>query len=66
MRSARGPTMSTTVDPLRNALASATRCFSPPLSFSPRSPTLVLYPPRTGRNAETTRGHGHGRGRGRG
>ena len=29
---------------LRKALASATRCFSPPLSFSPRSPTLMLYP----------------------
>ena len=22
----------------------ATRCFSPPLSFRPRSPTIVLYP----------------------
>lgn len=22
----------------------ATRCFSPPLSFKPRSPTMVLYP----------------------
>lgn len=24
--------------------AMATRCFSPPLSFSPRSPTCVSYP----------------------
>ena len=28
---------------LRNALAIATRCFSPPLSFRPRSPTMVEY-----------------------
>mmetsp|Transcript_49501 Transcript_49501/g.94575 ORF Transcript_49501/g.94575 Transcript_49501/m.94575 type:complete len:130 (-) Transcript_49501:59-448(-) len=28
----------------RNARASATRCFSPPLSFRPRSPTWVSYP----------------------
>eukprot|EP00963_Diacronema_lutheri_P003497 scaffold285_cov330-Pavlova_lutheri.AAC.15 len=28
----------------RNALAMATLCFSPPLSFSPRSPTMVSYP----------------------
>ena len=29
---------------LRKARAMATRCFSPPLSFRPRSPTMVLYP----------------------
>mmetsp|Transcript_13762 Transcript_13762/g.54459 ORF Transcript_13762/g.54459 Transcript_13762/m.54459 type:complete len:80 (-) Transcript_13762:1339-1578(-) len=28
---------------LRMALAMDTRCFSPPESFSPRSPTFVLY-----------------------
>ena len=28
----------------RNALAIATRCFSPPDSFRPRSPTIVPYP----------------------
>ena len=28
---------------LRKALARATRCFSPPLSLSPRSPTTVSY-----------------------
>mmetsp|Transcript_3137 Transcript_3137/g.12060 ORF Transcript_3137/g.12060 Transcript_3137/m.12060 type:complete len:101 (+) Transcript_3137:346-648(+) len=27
-----------------NARAMATRCFSPPLSLKPRSPTRVLYP----------------------
>ena len=36
--------ISTTPASLRNALASATRCFSPPLSFKPRSPTMVWYP----------------------
>ncbi len=29
---------------LRKARAMATRCFSPPLSFSPRSPTVVAQP----------------------
>lgn len=29
---------------LRMVRAMATRCFSPPLSFSPRSPTCVSYP----------------------
>ena len=29
---------------LRIVLAIATLCFSPPLNFSPRSPTFVLYP----------------------
>mmetsp|Transcript_18922 Transcript_18922/g.52776 ORF Transcript_18922/g.52776 Transcript_18922/m.52776 type:complete len:175 (+) Transcript_18922:303-827(+) len=29
---------------LRKARARATRCFSPPLSLSPRSPTIVPYP----------------------
>mmetsp|Transcript_4275 Transcript_4275/g.10353 ORF Transcript_4275/g.10353 Transcript_4275/m.10353 type:complete len:146 (-) Transcript_4275:2296-2733(-) len=28
----------------RKARAMATRCFSPPLSFTPRSPTMVLRP----------------------
>lgn len=28
----------------RKARAMATRCFSPPLSLRPRSPTIVLYP----------------------
>ena len=30
-------------EPLSNARAMATRCFSPPLSFNPRSPTMVSY-----------------------
>lgn len=30
----------------RKARAMATRCFSPPLSFRPRSPTSVPYPSR--------------------
>mmetsp|Transcript_1083 Transcript_1083/g.993 ORF Transcript_1083/g.993 Transcript_1083/m.993 type:complete len:99 (+) Transcript_1083:332-628(+) len=29
---------------ITRALAIATRCFCPPLSFMPRSPTKVLYP----------------------
>ena len=33
--------------PFRMVRAMATRCFSPPLSFSPRSPTWVLYPAGT-------------------
>lgn len=33
--------------PFRIVRAMATRCFSPPLSFSPRSPTWVLYPAGT-------------------
>mmetsp|Transcript_1565 Transcript_1565/g.6279 ORF Transcript_1565/g.6279 Transcript_1565/m.6279 type:complete len:80 (+) Transcript_1565:976-1215(+) len=28
----------------KNARAMATRCFSPPLSFTPRSPTIVSRP----------------------
>lgn len=33
--------------PFRMVRAMATRCFSPPLNFSPRSPTWVLYPAGT-------------------
>ena len=42
---------------LRIARAMATRCFSPPDSFRPRSPTVVSYP-RAGsrRNRESARG----------
>mmetsp|Transcript_2774 Transcript_2774/g.3143 ORF Transcript_2774/g.3143 Transcript_2774/m.3143 type:complete len:96 (-) Transcript_2774:9-296(-) len=31
-------------DDFKNARARATLCFSPPLSFKPRSPTRVSYP----------------------
>mmetsp|Transcript_46386 Transcript_46386/g.123230 ORF Transcript_46386/g.123230 Transcript_46386/m.123230 type:complete len:95 (+) Transcript_46386:314-598(+) len=36
----------------RNALAMATRCFSPPDNFKPRSPTTVSRP--SGREATTS------------
>lgn len=39
----------------RMVRAMATRCFSPPLSFSPRSPTWVSYPVEIAHLSQVTR-----------
>lgn len=43
---------------LRKARAMATRCFSPPLSFRPRSPTTVCHPAGSGRADDSLGGGG--------